>query len=133
MLVAIVVETLAAFHAQMPLLQVLLQILAWLVRHGLASCVSVVLLDVMDDVKSYDIHLLKWPFGGLENTPEDGVDLFGRAGAFRGCQKGLPFNSCPYPRQPLVAWVGRHSRALSTHLLYKYPIDGLRTWKGSKP
>jgi hypothetical protein len=78
MLAPVVVKSLATLHAKVPLLQVLLQVLARLLWHGLASRIGVVLLDIMNNVKAHDVHLLKRALWGLQDAPENGVDLLGR-------------------------------------------------------
>lgn len=77
----IIIEAKSILHAQAATLDDSFQVLPWLLRNVL-SLRRVMLLDVQDDIKTDDIHLLEWTFWRFQDAFEDLVDLLRRGDPF---------------------------------------------------
>jgi hypothetical protein len=126
----VVIKALPSLHTQVALFEIPLKELARLGR-DVASLVSVMLLNVQDDIQPNHIHLLKWPLWRLEHAFENCINLFRSAYALGGDKEGFSFDGSPNPVGAMsinrgMKWQVELTDGLP-YLLYRYPIEGLRT------
>lgn len=95
-LLSIVVKPFPSLNAQLLLLDQPPQVLARPTRYSVPA-LGVVLLDVVNDVKAHDVHLLERAGLGRQHRLKNSIDLRGGSDAFGGRKERFALDDGPDP------------------------------------